>query len=109
MRDLLARVGGSGGGTITRIVRVTGPLWGESTGDRWMSFKKANGAFLWFAWINDWAHNRDAGDLRRLRAHYDVTVIDDSTDGGDESVEGRNESVEAVEKQYACYDYDCFH
>ena len=24
------------------------------------------------AWINGWAHNREAGDLRRYRAHYDV-------------------------------------
>ena len=28
------------------------------------------------AWINGWANNRDAGDLRRHRAHYGVTVID---------------------------------
>ena len=27
------------------------------------------------AWINGWANNREAGDLRRLRAHYDVTVV----------------------------------
>ena len=27
------------------------------------------------AWTNDCASNRDAGDLRRHRAHYDVTVI----------------------------------
>ena len=27
------------------------------------------------AWANGWANNRDAGDLRRYRAHYDVTVI----------------------------------
>ena len=27
------------------------------------------------AWMNDWVNNRDAGDLRRHRAHYDVTVI----------------------------------
>ena len=27
------------------------------------------------AWINGWVNNRDAGDLRRHRAHYDVTVI----------------------------------
>ena len=25
-------------------------------------------------WINDWANDRNAGDLRRNRAHYDVTV-----------------------------------
>ena len=26
------------------------------------------------AWTNGWGNNRDAGDLRRRRAHYDVTV-----------------------------------
>ena len=30
---------------------------------------------LIFAWTNSWLNNRDAGDLRRHRAHYDVTVI----------------------------------
>ena len=27
------------------------------------------------AWINGWPNNREAGDLRRHRGHYDVTVI----------------------------------
>ena len=27
------------------------------------------------AWTNDWLNNRDAGDLRRHRAHYDATVM----------------------------------
>ena len=27
------------------------------------------------AWTNDWVNNRDAGDLRRNRAHYDITVM----------------------------------
>ena len=27
------------------------------------------------AWTNDWANNRNADDLRRHRAHYDVTVM----------------------------------
>ena len=26
-------------------------------------------------WINSWVNNREAGDLRRFRAHYDVTVM----------------------------------
>ena len=30
---------------------------------------------LVFARINDWVNNREAGDLRRHRAHYDVTVM----------------------------------
>ena len=31
--------------------------------------------FFICAWTNDWVNNRDASDLRRHRAHYDVTVI----------------------------------
>ena len=27
-------------------------------------------------WINDWANNREAGVLRRYRAHYDIIVMD---------------------------------
>ena len=27
------------------------------------------------AWINRWVHNREPGDLRRHRAHYDVVVM----------------------------------
>ena len=26
-------------------------------------------------WINGWVNNREAGDLRRCRAHYDVTIM----------------------------------
>ena len=32
--------------------------------------------FLWSApWINGWVNNREGGDLRRHRAHYDVIVM----------------------------------
>ena len=31
-------------------------------------------------WIHDWVNNRDAGDLRRYRAHYDVIVMRISID-----------------------------
>ena len=31
--------------------------------------------FLICVWINGWVNNRAAGDLRRYRAHYDVTVM----------------------------------
>ena len=30
---------------------------------------------LIFAWITGWVNNGEAGDLRRHRAHYDVTVM----------------------------------
>ena len=63
------------------IFRVTDLLCGEFTGHRWISLTKASGAelwcFLWSAgpWINGWVNNREAGDLRRHRAHYDVIVM----------------------------------
>ena len=28
-----------------------------------------------YVWINGWVNNREAGDLRRYRAHHDVTVM----------------------------------
>ena len=42
---------------------------------------KGRGAlmFIWSApWINGWVNNREAGDLRRHRAHYDVIVMNAS-------------------------------
>ena len=47
--------------------RVTGPLCGEFTGHRW--------CFLSAPWINSWVNNREAGELRRHHAHYDVIVM----------------------------------
>ena len=29
-------------------------------------------------WINGWVNNREAGDLKRYRGHYDVTVMNES-------------------------------
>ena len=48
--------------------------------DRWIPHAKASDSeFLVFtlicARINGWVNNREAGDLRRNRAHYDVIVI----------------------------------
>ena len=60
--------------------RVTGHLCGEFTGHRWIPRTKASDAkglmfSLICAWINGWVTNGEAGNLRRHRAHYDVTVI----------------------------------
>ena len=62
------------------IFRVTSPLCGEFTGARWISRTKASDWELWWffficAWINDWVNNREAGDLRRHRGHYDVNEM----------------------------------
>ena len=51
------------------------------SGHRWIPLTKASDAELWcFLWIcariNGWVNNREACDLRRHRAHYDITVMD---------------------------------
>ena len=54
------------------IFHVTGPLCGEFTGDR----RRGDLMFsLICTWINAWVNNREAGDLRRHRAHYDDIVM----------------------------------
>ena len=61
------------------IFRVTGLLCGELTGHRWIPLKGQWRGTLMFslicAGIKGWVNNREAGDLRRHRAHYDVTVM----------------------------------
>ena len=61
------------------IFRVTGHLCGEFTGPRWIPAQRPvtrNFFSLICVWINGWVNNCKAGDLRRYRAHYDVTVMD---------------------------------
>ena len=59
------------------IFRVTGHLCREFTGPRWILLTEASALMfsLICAWINGWVNNRKAGDLRRNRAHYDVSVM----------------------------------
>ena len=40
------------------------------------------------AWINDWVNNREAGDLRRHRTHYDVIIMTATSLGLRDSIEG---------------------
>ena len=51
----------------------------EFTGHRWIPRTKASDAALMFClicvWINGWLNNREAGDLRRYRAHCGVIVM----------------------------------
>ena len=59
---------------------VDGPLCGEFTGHQWIPLTKASDAelwcFLWSApWMKSWVNNREAGDLRSHRPHYDVIVM----------------------------------
>ena len=56
---------------------VTGTLWGEFIGE-FPSQKPVTRSFdfsLIWAWTKVWANNRNAGDLWRHCAHYDVTVM----------------------------------
>ena len=62
------------------IFSITGPLCGELTSHWWIPPIKANDAELWcflwsVPWINSWVNNREAGDLRCCRSHYDVIVM----------------------------------
>ena len=59
------------------IFRVTGPLWGEFTGHRWIPLTKDSDTEIFFKclWTNGWANHRNVGDLRRNSVHYDVTVM----------------------------------
>ena len=49
------------------------PVTGEFSSQRPVT--RSFAAFFNCAWINGWVNNREAGDLRRNRAHYDVTVM----------------------------------
>ena len=60
---------------------VRGTHRSSVTGSRWISLTKASDAELWCfflsaLWINGWASNHGAGDLRRHRAHYDGIIMD---------------------------------
>ena len=61
------------------IFRVTGPLCGEFTGPGdFPTQRPVTRIFdvsLICVWINGWINNREAGDLRRYRAHSDVIVM----------------------------------
>ena len=61
------------------IFGVTGHLCEEFNGHRWIPRSKANDAELTCLLGSpaqyDWVNNREAGDLRRRRAHYDVIVM----------------------------------
>ena len=48
---------------------------GKSRGILWGLMAGHPGLSLICLWINDWVNNREAGDLRCYRAHYDVTIM----------------------------------
>ena len=58
------------------IFRVTGHFCGEFTDSPHKGqWRRALMFSLICVWIKGWENNREAGDLRRYRAHYDVIVM----------------------------------
>ena len=62
------------------IFRVTGHLCGELPAPRWILRTKASDAELWCFFFDlrlnqRLVNSREAGDLRRYLAHYDVIVM----------------------------------
>ena len=57
--------------------RVTGHLCGKFKGPYKGQWSGALMFSLICVWINGWVNNREAGDLRCYRAHYDVIVMND--------------------------------
>ena len=61
-----------------KIFRVTGPLCGEFIGDRWIPSQRpvmrSFDVFFDLRLNKRLSKQRDAGDLRRHRTHYDVTI-----------------------------------
>ena len=49
------------------------PVTGEFPSQR--QWQRALMFSLIYAWTNGWVNNSEAGDLRRRRAHYDVTAM----------------------------------
>ena len=68
MRDIMTSRNGN-------IFPVTGHLCGEFTGPRKGQWRGALMFSLICVWINGSVNNREAGDLRHHRAHYDVIVM----------------------------------
>ena len=66
------------------IFRITGHLCGEFTDPGPVNSPHKGqwrGALMFpliCAWMNGWVNNRKAGDLRRHRSHYDVSVMSKS-------------------------------
>ena len=69
------------------IFRVTGPLCGEFTGHQWhpppppththtqRKYQWRRALLIFFICAYNWANNREAEDLRRHHAYYDVIVM----------------------------------
>ena len=57
------------------IFRVTGSLCGELNSPHKGQWRGALMLSMICVWINGWVNNHEAGDLRRYRTYYNVTVM----------------------------------
>ena len=60
---------------LLAICAGNSPHKGQWRGALMFFFTIFDVVFFICAWINGWVNNGEAGDLRRYRAHYDVTVM----------------------------------
>ena len=60
--------------TLLAICAGNSPVRGEFLAQRPVT--RSFDVALICVWINGWVNNREVGDLRRYRAHYDVIVMD---------------------------------
>ena len=75
------------------------PVTGKFSSQRPM--KHIFDVLLICAWTNGWANYRDAGDLRRHRAHYDVNVMGERhTDAGINRVAEKDNITQQVLSWY---------
>ena len=58
---------------LLAICAGNSPVTGEFPAQ--MPVTRSFGVFLDLRLNNDWVNNREAGDLRRYRTHYDVTAM----------------------------------
>ena len=75
-RQTISLILTSSNGTFSMLLAIcvgNAPVTGEFPTQRPVT--RSFDISLISAWTNGWANNRDAGDLRRHRPHYDVTVI----------------------------------
>ena len=66
----------SSNGNISALLAIcagNSPVPGEFPAQRPVT--RSFDVYLICVWINGWVNNREAGDLRPYRAHYDVTVM----------------------------------
>ena len=63
---------------LLAICAGNSPVTGEFPAQR--PVERSFDVSLFCAWINDWVNNREGGDLRRHRAHYDVAVMKNGTE-----------------------------